>query len=82
LRKSTLQDEALTKQFPEYLTLRSQLRDIDPDWRPIIPEWDEINTRMLGVAIDAALRESMPAKQALDSAAIQVENLMRLSGYL
>jgi len=37
---------------------------------------------MLGVAIDAALRESMPAKQALDSAAIQVENLMRLSGYL
>lgn len=82
LRRSTLHDEALTRQFPEYLTLRSQLRDVDPDWRPIIPEWDEINTKMLGVAIDSALRGAMPAKKALDIAATKVEGLMRRSGYL
>ncbi len=81
LRKSTLWDDALIKQFPEYLALRSQLQDVDPDWRPIIPEWDEINTKILGVAIDSALKGTMPAKQALDSAALQVEALMRRSGY-
>lgn len=82
LRMSTLQDEAMIRQFPEYLALRSQLRDVDPDWRPIIPEWDEINTKMLGVAIDSALRGVLPAQNAFDSAARQVENLMRRSGYL
>jgi multiple sugar transport system substrate-binding protein len=82
LRTSTLQDQALTRQFPEFLTLRSQLRDVDPDWRPIIPEWDEINVKMLGVAIGSALRGTVQSKQILDQAATQVESLMRRNGYI
>jgi multiple sugar transport system substrate-binding protein len=82
LRTSTLQDQALTRQFPEFLTLRSQLRDVDQDWRPIIPEWDEIHVKMLGVAIGSALRGTVQSKQVLDRAATQVESLMRRNGYI
>jgi multiple sugar transport system substrate-binding protein len=81
-RTSTLLDEELTKQFPEYLIMRSQLRDADPDWRPIIPEWDEINTKALGVAISNALAGKASAQKALDDAIPQVVSVMQRGGYL
>lgn len=80
-RTSTLQDEALSKQYPEYLTLRSQLKDADPDWRPIIPEWDQINTKALGVSIHDALRKKQAPQAALDAAAQQVVAFMDAAGY-
>ncbi|MGQ0708937.1 MAG: extracellular solute-binding protein [Rhodoferax sp.] len=81
-RMSTLHDEELARQFPEYLTLRSQLRDVDPDWRPVIPEWDEINTKVLGVAIDSVLRGLQTPAKALGAATQEVEAIMRRSGYM
>lgn len=82
LRMSTLHDEALTRQFPEYQTLRWQLRDVDPDWRPIIPEWDEINTKALGVAIAEALNHRKTADAALSGIVADVAAIMRRGGYL
>jgi multiple sugar transport system substrate-binding protein len=81
-RTSTLLDEGLTKQFPEYLIMRSQLRDADPDWRPIIAEWDEINTKSLGVAIGDALAGKVPAQKALDDTVPKVISVMQRGGYL
>lgn len=81
-RLSTLQDADLTRKYPEYLTLRSALRDTDPDWRPIIPEWDEINIKMLGVAIGQALRKEKSAEQALGEMAPKVAELMKRNGYI
>ena len=81
-RNSTLLDEDLTKQFPEYLIMRSQLRDADPDWRPIIAEWDEINTKALGVAIGNALQGKTTAQKALDDVVPQVLSLMQRGGHL
>jgi multiple sugar transport system substrate-binding protein len=80
-RSSTLQDEALMRQYPEYLTLRSQLKDADPDWRPIIPEWDEINNKALGVHINQALRKKQSPQAALDNAAQLVGSTMQTAGY-
>ena len=81
-RTSTLMDEALARQFPEYLTMRLQLRDADPDWRPIIPEWDEINTQVLGVAINRTLRGQTTAEEALNGIVPRVTEIMRRGGYL
>jgi multiple sugar transport system substrate-binding protein len=82
LRMSTLNDEAMLRQFPEYLILRSQLRDVDPDWRPIIPEWDEINTKALGVAIGEAIQGKKPSQQALDGVVAQIQDIMQRGGYI
>jgi multiple sugar transport system substrate-binding protein len=80
-RSSTLLDEALTRQYPEYLTLRSQLKDADPDWRPIIPEWDDINNKALGASIHEALRKTQAPQAALDRAAQLVTATMQAAGY-
>jgi multiple sugar transport system substrate-binding protein len=81
-RTSTLLDEGLARQFPEYLVMRNQLRDANPDWRPIIAEWDEINTKALGVSIHAALSGKASAQKALDDAVPLVVSVMRRGGYL
>jgi multiple sugar transport system substrate-binding protein len=81
-RISTLLDPDLTKQYPEYKILRSQLRDVDPDWRPIIPEWDEINVKMLGLAISDALKKAKTAEKALSDITPLVTDIMRKNGYI
>lgn len=81
-RLSTLTDIALVRQFPEYITLREQLRYSDPDWRPIIAEWDDINTKFLGVAISDALKGKKTPAQALNDMVPKVSELMRTSGHL
>jgi multiple sugar transport system substrate-binding protein len=81
-RISTLQDADLIRLYPEYLTLRTALRDADPDWRPIIPEWDEINVKMLGLAIGQALKKEKSPEQALNEMAPKVGDLMTRNGYI
>jgi multiple sugar transport system substrate-binding protein len=81
-RLSTISDVALVRQFPEYITLREQLKYSDPDWRPIIAEWDDINTKLLGVAITDALKGKKSPEQALGDMVPKVAELMRSNGYL
>ncbi|MCS4509409.1 ABC transporter substrate-binding protein [Xylophilus ampelinus] len=82
IRDSTLADADLVRQYPEYITLREQLKYSDPDWRPIIPEWDEINIQALGVAISEALTGKKTPKDALDGVVPKVTEIMRRGGYL
>ena len=81
-RMSTLQDEALVRQFPEYLVMRTQLRDAEPDWRPIIPEWDDINVNALGLVIGETLQGKRSSNTALQDAVPLVNEIMRKAGYL
>ena len=48
---STLYDATVLREYPEYAVLREQLRYADPDWRPIIAQWDDINILPLGAAV-------------------------------
>lgn len=81
-RMSTLQDVDLIRQYPEYIILRDQLRDADPDWRPIIAEWDEINIQALGVAISEALTGKKTPEEALNGMVPKVTDIMKRGGYL
>ena len=81
-RMSTLKDVALIRQFPEYVTLQDQLKHADPDWRPIISVWDEINVQALGVAISDALTGKATPEAALNSALPKVTEIMKRGGYL
>lgn len=82
IRQSTLTDAAMVKQFPEYITLREQLKYSDPDWRPIIPEWDEINGKLLGVAVHEAITGKKTPTKALEEIAPRVLELMKNAGYI
>lgn len=81
-RNSTMADPELVKQYPEYSTLRQQLEYSDPDWRPIIAEWDEINIQALGVAVSEVLTGKKTAEDALNGMVPKVTEIMTRAGYL
>ena len=81
-RNSTMMDQGMVRQYPEYITLRQQLEYSDPDWRPIIAEWDEINIRALGVAVSEALTGKKTAQEALNGMVPKVTDIMKRGGYL
>ena len=81
-RNSTMMDQGMVRQYPEYITLRQQLEYSDPDWRPIIAEWDEINIQALGVAVSEALTGKKSAQDALNGMVPKVTDIMKRGGYL
>ncbi len=81
-RLSTLADVDLVRQYPEYIVLKEQLRYADPDWRPIIAPWDDINQGPLGAAIHQGIRGAKPASQALNDIVPRVNTIMRSAGLL
>ena len=81
-RNSTMMDADMVRQYPEYITLRQQLEYSDPDWRPIIAEWDEINIQALGVAVSEALTGKKTPEDALNGIVPKVSDIMKRGGYL
>jgi multiple sugar transport system substrate-binding protein len=53
----------------------------NPDWRPMISQWDDLNANYIGKAISAALGGSQTTQVALNDCAEQVNALMRKWGY-
>lgn len=80
-RFSTLEDPKMQKQFPYYKVFAEALRYADPDWRPIIPEWGELNAPNFGVALSEAVTGEKPVKQALDDLVPRVRDIMEKAGY-
>lgn len=76
-RMSTLGDADMVRMYPEYITLKEQLRYADPDWRPIIAQWDEINSGPLGAAVHQGLTGVKPAADALRDIVPRVNDIMR-----
>lgn len=81
-RYSTLSDASLLAKFPEYAVLQRTINDADPNWRPIIPPWDEINSEVLGPNVHGAIAGTIAPKPALDKAVQLVTQIMQREGYL
>lgn len=81
MRQSTLRDPELLQRYPEYTLLREQLRYADPDWRPIITAWDEINTGPLGSAVHQGMTGAAAPDQALGAILGRVTEIMIAAGY-
>lgn len=81
-RMSTLEDPEVKAQFPEYELLKRQLAYADPDWRPIIPEWDQISSQVLGVHLSEALTGQRSPEDALAACLPKVSEIMRKGGYV
>lgn len=80
-RVPTLHDAAVLREYPEYAVLREQLRYADPDWRPIIAQWDEINTGPLGAAVFQGMTGVKAPRQALLDIVPRVNEIMAAGGY-
>ncbi len=80
-RISTLTDVDLVRQYPEYITLKEQLRYADPDWRPLIPPWDDIVSGPLGAAVFQGMNGSKQPARALADIVPRVIEIMRAAGY-
>jgi len=81
-RLSTLSDPEMQRRFPQFALLKEQLIFANPDWRPIIAQWDQINVDFLGKAIYAAITKNEDSKVALMSVMPSVRKIMMDGGYL
>jgi multiple sugar transport system substrate-binding protein len=81
MRTSTVNNNAIRGLFPEYAILKEQIKHADPDWRPLIPEWDQINVQLLGVAVNEALTGAKTPQAALNGAVQPINALMKAAGY-
>lgn len=80
-RTSSVNDPALQAKYPEFVALAAQLPHINPDWRPIIPEWGEINN-MMGIAVNQVLTGEKEPQQAMDELIEPVREIMIRAGYI
>jgi multiple sugar transport system substrate-binding protein len=80
-RLSTINDPDMIRQFPEYVVLKEQLKYSNPDWRPIIPEWDLMNVSLLGGAVHDALAGKTSPEIALDDVTPRIVEVMKYGGY-
>ena len=66
--------------FPEFPVIQEQLKYADPDWRPIIPEWGEIN-QTIGVAVNQVLTGEKQPKEAMDAIMQPIGDILEWAGY-
>jgi multiple sugar transport system substrate-binding protein len=81
IRMSTLQAPDFVERFAEYPVVEAQLPCADPDWRPLIPEWDEINVDVLGQALHEVITSDAPIQPIMDRANEQIRAIMEREGY-
>jgi multiple sugar transport system substrate-binding protein len=79
-RLSTTQDPEVLAEFPHLEVFGEALADADPDWRPIIPAWGEINSE-LGTTLNMAMTGDMTVQEALDQVAARSREIMDEAGY-
>jgi multiple sugar transport system substrate-binding protein len=53
----------------------------DTDWRPLIPEWNSIMTKVLGPALLEVTSSDRPVQDIMDEANAQLRELMDEAGY-
>jgi multiple sugar transport system substrate-binding protein len=82
-RWSTVDNAEVARKYPAELpVLREALKVSNPDWRPLIPEWDHISQQILGHALPDVITGKKPAKQALDAVVKDAEDVVRKGGWL
>jgi multiple sugar transport system substrate-binding protein len=68
-------------EFEEYPVILEQLPCADPDWRPLIPEWNELNIDVLGQALTKVITTDEPIQPIMDEAAEKARAIMEREGY-
>ena len=81
IRVSTLNDPEFVEKFPEYPVVAEQLPCADPDWRPLIPEWNELNIDVLGQALTEVITTDKPIQPIMDEANEKARAIMEREGY-
>ena len=78
---NSVSDPVLQKKYPEFEVLAKQLPHVNPDWRPIIPEWGEINN-MMGIAVNQVLTGEKEPQEAMDDIVAPIREIMVRAGYI
>ncbi len=81
IRLSTLNDPEFVEKYPEYPVVAEQLPCADPDWRPLIPEWNELNIDVLGQALTEVITTDKPIQPIMDEANEKARAIMEREGY-
>jgi multiple sugar transport system substrate-binding protein len=79
-RLSTHQDPEVLAEFPHLEIFGEALANADPDWRPIIPPWGEINSE-LGTTLNRAMTGDISVEEALSTVAERTRAIMEEAGY-
>ncbi|MFC6672719.1 extracellular solute-binding protein [Marinobacterium aestuariivivens] len=79
-RFSTHEDPEINEKMPYMKTFGIALQYADPDWRPIIPVWGEIN-QLMGTELSKAISGEKSIKDALDGLVEPVTEIMDKAGY-
>jgi len=79
IRLSTYKANA--DKFAEYPVILEQLPCADADWRPLIPEWNELNIDVLGQALTKVITTDKPIQPIMDAAAEKARAIMEREGY-
>ncbi len=79
VRMSTIQSNL--DNFDEYPVVLEQLPCADPDWRPLIPEWNELNIDVLGQALTQVITTDEPIQAIMDAANEKARAIMEREGY-
>ena len=82
-RWSTVDNVEMARKYSAELPiLRESLKICNPDWRPLIPEWDHISQQILGQALPDVITGKKAAKPALDAVVKDCEDVLRKAGWL
>ena len=81
-RWSTLENADVKAKYPEFSVLRAALKIANPDWRPLIPEWDHVSQQILGLALSDVITGKKSAKDALTAVVPAAEDVVRKAGWL
>jgi multiple sugar transport system substrate-binding protein len=81
VRLSTLADPEFVAKFEEYPIIAEQLPCADADWRPLIPEWNELNIDVLGQALTEVITTDKPIQPIMDEANEKARQIMEREGY-
>lgn len=82
-RWSTVDNVDMARKYSAELPiLRESLKICNPDWRPLIPEWDHISQQILGQALPDVITGKKAAKPALDAVVKDAEDVLRKGGWL
>jgi len=80
-RISTLYQPDLVKILPCFDVCQKQLLYANPDWRPLIPEWDLLNVNYLGTTLPEIISGKKSSQLALTACAQKIKPLMKEWGY-
>ncbi len=73
--------KALSYKYADYPVIMRQMPCADPDWRPLIPEWNEINIDALGQALTKVITTDDPIQPIMDEANEKIRRIMEREGY-